>query len=92
MINSGPAGQDFNVNNNVSVRVTNENTVDVQMLERNVAERIAREMGKVFDPVGDRIQNAILTAIDNNITATIEIAVRSIKTSSGRDGANVTAI
>ena len=42
-------------------------------------------MGNNFDTVGDRIQNAILTAIDTIFTPKIELAIRSINASSGRD-------
>ena len=48
-------------------------------------------MGNIVDTVEDRIQNEILTAMDNNITPRIELAVRSKNASSGRDVASVTA-
>ena len=41
--------------------------------------------------VEGRIQNAILTAIDNIIAPKIELAIRSINASSGRDATSVTA-
>ena len=37
------------------------------------------------DTVEDRIQNAILTAIDNIVGPKIALAIRSINASSGRD-------
>ena len=46
-------------------------------------------MANIVDTVEDRIQNAILTAIDNIIAPKIEIAIRSKNASSGRDVANV---
>ena len=41
--------------------------------------------------VEDRIQNAILTTIDNIVAPKIELAIRSINASSGRDVTSVTA-
>ena len=46
-------------------------------------------MGNIVDTVEDSIQNAILTTIDNIITQRIELAGRSINTSSGQDAASV---
>ena len=60
--------------------------MNVKTLERSFNEKIDREMGSIFDTVGDRIQNANLTAIDSIITPEIKLAVRSISASSGRDG------
>ena len=48
-------------------------------------------MSNIVDTVEDRIQNAILTAIDNIVAPKIELAIRSINTSSGRDVTSVTA-
>ena len=42
-------------------------------------------MSNIVDTVEDRIQNAILTAIDNIVAPKIELAIRSINASSGRD-------
>ena len=53
-------------------------------------ERIDREMGNIDDTVEDKIQDASLTAIDNIVTPRIELAVRSIYASSGRDGTSIT--
>ena len=46
-------------------------------------------MSNVLDAVANRIQNAILTAVDNLITPWIELAVRSMNASSGQDAARV---
>ena len=45
-------------------------------------------MCNIVDTVEDRIQNAILTAIDNIVAPKIELAIRSINASSGRDVAS----
>ena len=63
----------------------------VQTLERCFNETIDREMGNIVDTFEDRMQNAILTAIDKIITPGIELAVKSINASSTRDAASVTA-
>ena len=49
-------------------------------------------MSNIVDTVEDRIQNAFLTAIDNVIAPILELAIRSINASSGRDVTSVTAI
>ena len=74
--------------NNIAV---NENTVNVKTLERCFNERIDREKSNIVDTVEDKIQNAILTAIDNIVAPKIELAIRSINASSGRDVTSVTA-
>ena len=48
-------------------------------------------MSNIVDTVDDRIQNAILTAIDNIVAPKIELANRSINATSGRDVTSVTA-
>ena len=48
-------------------------------------------MNNIIDTVEDRIQNAILTAIDNIVAPKIELAIRSINASSGRDVTSVSA-
>ena len=63
----------------------------VKTLERFFNERIDREMSNIVDTVEDWIQNAIFTAIDNFVAPKIEIAIRSINASSGRDVTSVTA-
>ena len=65
--------------------------VNVETLERCFTERIDREVGNIVDTVEDRIQNALLTAIDNIIPPKIELVIRSISASSGRDATSVTA-
>ena len=69
----------------------NESTVTVKTLKRCFNEKIDREMNKIVDTVEDRIQNANLTTIDNIIAPKIELAIRSIKASTGRDVTIVTA-
>ena len=71
--------------------MTNENTVKVRTLERCLNESVDREMSNIVDTVEDRNQNSILTAIDNIVAPKIELAIRSINASFGRDAASFTA-
>ena len=48
-------------------------------------------MSNNVDTVEDRIQNAILTAFDYIVAPKIELAIRSINSSSGRDVTSVSA-
>ena len=65
--------------------------MSVKTLEKCFNERIDREMNNIIDTVEDRIQNAILTAIDNIVASKIELAIRSKNASSGRDVTSVSA-
>ena len=87
-VNGGTGEKDFTVDTSDNKLLTNENTVNVETLERCFNERIDREMSKIVDPMEDRIQYAILTAIDNIISPNIELVVRSMNASSVRDMAS----
>ena len=63
----------------------------MKTLERCFNERIDREMSNIVDALEDRIQSAILTAIDKIIAPKIELAIRSINASSGRNAFSVIA-
>ena len=91
VINEGTNDRDFTVgtsNNNIA---NIESTEAIKNLERCFNERIEREMSNIVDTVEDRIQNAILTATDNIVAPKIELAIRSINASSGRDVISVAA-
>ena len=89
--NDGTNDQSFTVGTSHTNSINNENTLNVKTLERCFNERIDREMNNIVDTVEDRIQNVILTAIDNIIAPKIELAIRSINASSGRDVTSVSA-
>ena len=91
IVNEGTGHRDFTVGTSGINLTTNENTVNVKTLERCFNEGIDRDMSNIVDTVEDRIQNAILTAIDSVITPKIELEIRSIKASSGRNATNVMA-
>ena len=91
VVNEDTNDRDFTVGTSSNNIAINESTVNVRTLERCFNERIDREMSNIVDTVEDRIQNAILTAIDNLDAPKIELAIRSINASSGRDVTRVTA-
>ena len=85
VVNGGVDDQNFTGGASNVSSIVNENALNVKTLERCFNERIDREMSNIVDTVEDRIQNAVLTAIDNIVTPKIELAIRSINASSGRD-------
>ena len=91
VVNEGTNDQDFTVGTSNVSSIVDENALNVKTLERCFIERIDREMNNIVETVEDRIQNAILTAIDNIVAPKIELAIRSINTSSGRDVTSVSA-
>ena len=91
VVNEGSNDQDFTVGTSSGNLVTNENTVNLKTLERCFNERIDGEMSNIVATVEDRIQKAFLTAIDSIGAPKIELAIRSINASSGRDAISVTA-
>ena len=91
VVNEGTNDRDFTVSNSSNITAVNESAMNVKTLERCFNKRIDREMSNIVDTVEDRIQNAILTAIENIVEPKIELAVRSINASSGRDVTSVTA-
>ena len=91
VVNEGTNDWDFTVGTSKNDSVINGNAVRVKSLERCFNERIDREMGNIIDTVEDRIQNANLTTINNIVPPKIELAIRSINASSGRDVTSVSA-
>ena len=91
VVNEGTIDQDFTVGTSNVSSIVDENALNVRTLERCFNERVDREMNNIVETVEDRIQNAILTAIDNIVAPKIELAIRSINTSSGRDVTSVSA-
>ena len=91
VVNEGTNDRDFTVGTSNNDSVVNGNAMSVKTLERCFNERIDRKMSNIVDTVEDRIQNAILTAIENIIAPKIELAIRSINASSGRDATSLSA-
>ena len=90
-VNEGTNDRDFTFGTSGNNTVINENVANVKTLERCFNERIDREMSNIVDIVEDRMQNSILTAIENFVAPKIELAIRSKNASSGRDVTSVTA-
>ena len=91
VVSEGSNDRGFTVGTSSSNMAINESTINVKTLERCFIDRIDREMNNIVDTVEERIQNAILTAIDSIIAPRIELAIRSRNASSGRDANSVTA-
>ena len=91
VVNEGTNDRDFTVDTSSKNTVITENVVNVKTLERCFNERINREMSNIVDTVEDRKQNAIFSAIENIVAPKIELAIRSIDASSGRNVTSVTA-
>ena len=91
VVSEGTNDRDFTVETSNNSSVVNGNAMSVKTLEGCFNGRIDREMSNIIDKVEDRIRNAILTAIDNIVAPKIELAIRSINASSGRDLTSVSA-
>ena len=90
-VNKGTGDQEFTVGNLEINFTVNEKVVNAKTLEGCFNERIDREMSNIVDTIEDRIQNAISTAIHSVDAPKIEVVIRSINASSGRDVTSVTA-
>ena len=71
--------------------MTNKSAVNVKTMERCFIEKIDKDICNIVDTVEDRSQNVILTDIDRNVDPKIELAIRSLNASSGRDATSVAA-
>ena len=91
VVNESTNVQDFTVGTSNVSPVINKNAMNVKTLERCFIERIDRKMNNIIDTVEDRIQNAILAAIDSIVAPKIELAIRSLHASPGRDVTSVSA-
>ena len=91
VVNEGTNDRDFTVGTSNDSSIVNGNAMSVKTLERCFNERIDRKMSNFVDTVEDRIQNAVLTAIENIVAPKIELAIRSINAFSGRDATSMSA-
>ena len=64
-VNESTAEREFTVGNSDGVPAINEDVVKVKTWDKNFNEIIDREMLNNVDTVKEKIQNAILTAIDS---------------------------
>ena len=58
--------------------------LDMYTLEENIVRKVRSEVGNVLTTVETRIQDAVLTAIENIVIARVEFAMKSANASSGR--------
>ena len=91
VVNEGTNDRDFTVGTSNDDSVINGNVMSMKTLERCFNERIDREMSNIVDTVEDRIQNAILTAIENIVAPKIQLAISSKNASSEQDATSVSA-
>ena len=91
IVKGGTGDRYFTVGTSGKTLKTNEKAVNVKTLERCFIERNAKEMSNIVDTVEERTQSAILTYIESIVARKIELAIRSICASSGRDATRVTA-
>ena len=91
VVNERTNDRDFTVGTSNNDSVIDGNAMSMKFSERCFNERIDREINNIVDTVEDRIQNAILTAIEKVVAPKIELAIRSIIASSGRDATSVSA-
>ncbi len=91
VVSEGTKDRDFTVRTSSTNKAINENAMSVRTLERCFNETIDREMSNIMDTVEDGIKNASLTAFDNIVALNIELAIRSINASSGRDVTSVSS-
>ena len=65
MVNEGTNDRDFAIGASSNNSVVNGDAMNVKPLVRFFKQRIDREPSNFVDTVEDKIQNAILTALDN---------------------------
>ena len=87
----GTNDRSFTVGISSNNLATNENRVKLKFLKRCFDKKVDRQMSNNGFTVEDRMQNAILPAFDSIVAAKIELAIRSVNMSSGRDATSVTA-
>ena len=75
VVSEGTNNREFTVGASSNNMAINENAMNVKTLERCFNKRIDREMSNIVDTVENRIQNAILIAIDNKVAPKIELAI-----------------
>ena len=85
VVNEATVDQEFTVIIFGKNLAPHQNLMNVNTLERCFSENIDKEKGIFIETVEDRIQNAILTAIDSINTRKIEFAVMSRNPSSWQD-------
>ena len=68
-----------NINNSIQI---NGSQVDLHTIEQNIVIKVCSEVNNVMTMVETKIQNAVLTAIENLVIPRVKIAMKSINASS----------
>ena len=63
--------------------------MDTQAIERNFTDRVHGEVDNVVAEDETRVHDAILTAMESLVVPRVEVAMKSINASSGRDPESV---
>ena len=82
VVNEGTKNRDFTVSTSSNDIAINEDKGKMKTLERCFNDRFDREMSNIVDTVEDKIQKAIMPAIDNIVAPKNELAIRSKNASS----------
>ena len=61
-----------------------DSQVDMHTLEKNIANKVRHGVDSVMTKVGTRVQDAMLTSIENLVIPNVELAMKSVIASSGR--------
>ena len=83
---------------NITLNNTNDPTqvsgpqVGMHTLEKNFADKIGREVDSVMTTVETRVENVEMTAIENLVIPTVELAMKSVDASSGRGAESVVQV
>ena len=67
----------------LEIPVFENSASQAQVIEKNITDKIRKEVDHAVMAVENRVHDAILTAMDNVVILLVEMAVRSITESSG---------
>ena len=63
--------------------------IQAQVIEKIITDKIRKEVDKIVMAIENRVHDAILTAFDNVVIPSVEMAARSITQSSGKGPSSV---
>ena len=76
-----PADGDTSFKNRKNPTKVNDSQVDMHTLEKNIVSKVRSEVNSVMTTVETRVQDAVLTAIENLLIPRVEVAMKSINAS-----------
>ena len=71
------------LNNTKDPNQVNKSQVDMHTLEENIVSKVGSEMDRVMTTVETRVQDAVMTAIENLVIPRVELEIKSVNASSG---------